>query len=261
MSSVLNAVEKPTNLRAWGITDKGSVRSRNEDCFRIDFDSGLCLAADGMGGHNAGEVAAHLAADVVTNAVRRADLSGPFDRAAVSSAGNLLRNAVYAANARILQAAAAAPECSGMGTTIVAALVRGSVLSAVHVGDSRLYIFDGGRLRLLTTDDSWTASVLAADPHADPALLQRHPLRNALTNVVGGRAEVDVHLVEEPLRRGEMVLLTTDGVHGALETGQMERILGRSPGDPAAIAGQLVRAALAAGSRDNCTAVLALSLA
>jgi serine/threonine protein phosphatase PrpC len=101
------------------------------------------------------------------------------------------------------------------------------------------------------------AGMLANDPQADPAVLGRHPLRNALTNVVGARAEVDVHLLEERLRPGEMILLTTDGVHGTLESAQMERIVASAPAAPGTLASELVDAALAAGSRDNCTAVVA----
>jgi PPM family protein phosphatase len=252
-------------LRAQGVTDKGRVRQTNEDCFVIDERLGLCLVADGMGGHNAGEVASRLAVCAVVEYLREAALlSEPAGEASVwpfgfdpslSKAGNLLRTAIQVANIQILEAAVTSEEYSGMGTTIVAALVEGPTLSVAHVGDSRLYLFAGDRLRQLTPDDSWLASVLARDPQVDPEMLQNHPMRNALTSAVGASARADVHVVEEALRGGELFAMTTDGVHGALDDVRIQRLLAEG-GDPAAMATDLVHSALARGSRDNCTAIV-----
>jgi len=218
-----------------------------------------------MGGHNAGEVAARLAVGAVLEYFREATLpsesageaSGwPFGfDPSLSKAGNLLRTAIQVANIQILEAAVTSEEYSGMGTTIVAALVEGPTLSVAHVGDSRLYLFAGDRLRQLTPDDSWLASVLAQDPLVDPEMLQNHPMRNALTNAVGTRAGADVHVVEETLHGGELIAMTTDGVHGSLDDTRIRRLLAEG-GDPAAMAANLVRTALARGSRDNCTAIV-----
>jgi protein phosphatase len=217
------------------------------------------VVADGMGGHSAGEVASRLAADTVVDAVRRGTSSGPFARdSSVSEGGTLLRNAIHAANRCVLDAARDLADYAGMGTTIVAALARGRTLSVAHVGDSRVYLHDGERLGQMTADDSWIASVLACDPTADPALLQRHPLRNALTNVVGSRAEVHVHLLELPLSGRDIALLTTDGVHGVLDLERLERaVSGCAQRGVAGLPADLVAAALDRGSRDNCTAVVA----
>lgn len=251
-------------LRAYGSTDKGPLRPINEDCFGIDEHLGLCVLADGMGGHNAGEVAARMAVDAVTDYVRAAlpegitrndQMSWPFGfEPSLSPAGNLLRTAVLIAHVQILDAAMSVDQYSGMGTTIVVTLVSDGRLSAAHVGDSRLYLF-GPRLRQLTRDDSWMARVLAADSRADRLLLQHHPMRNALTNVVGVGVRTDVHVIEEELRGGARIVLTTDGVHGALDEGRVEQLLGES--DIQAASRNLVAAALAHGSRDNCTAVVA----
>ena len=143
-----------------------------------------------------------------------------------------------------------------MGTTIVAALLVGDTLSVAHVGDSRLYVFSDEHLRQLTLDDSWVTSILAEDPRVDPASLVHHPMRNALTNAVGALARTEVHVVEEKLAGGEFIAMTTDGVHGVLDESGMASLLSEG-WDPAAIATNLVRAALARGSQDNCTAVVA----
>jgi len=245
-------------LRADGLTDKGRIRSTNEDRFEVDEALGLCVVADGMGGHKAGEIAARLAVDAIVGFVRDPEQTGwsfGLDPA-LSEAGNRIRTAIHLAHLQILEEAGSTDEYAGMGTTIVAALVVNDRVAVGHVGDSRLYRLTGGRLRQLTHDDSWMASLLAHDPHADPVALLHHPLRNALTNVVGARSRTDVHVVEEPLTDGDLLLLTTDGVHGVLDDARLELLLGENS-EPARLAAGVVQAAMARGSRDNCTAVVA----
>jgi PPM family protein phosphatase len=260
-------------LRAYGLTDKGRIRPTNEDCFAIREDLGLCVIADGLGGHNAGEVAARLAVDAVVEYVgehhaRCAD-AGLSERGShhpelwpfgfdpsVSPDGNLLRTAVHAADLQIREMAIASEDCAGMGTTIVAVRVASGRLSVAHAGDSRLYLLAGGTLRQVTQDDSWIAAMLADDPDADPAVLALHPMRNALTNVVGAKSRTEVHVVEHTLAGGELLLLSTDGVHGVLDGRRIEEMV-REEGEPRAIAHAIVSSALTRGSRDNCTAVVA----
>jgi serine/threonine protein phosphatase PrpC len=119
----------------------------------------------------------------------------------------------------------------------VAALVHDTTLAIAHVGDSRLYVFAGGALRLLTADDSWALN------------------RNVLTNVLGARAQVDVHMAEKPITPGELVILITDGIHGVLDDVTLE-LLSADGAHPQAMANRLVQEALTRGSRDNCTAVV-----
>jgi len=235
-------------LRAGGVTDKGRVRPINEDCFAANDSLRLCVVADGMGGHNAGEVAARLAVDAIVDCVSTA--------ASAADAARVLRTAIYLANVQVVEASDASEELVGMGTTVVAALVAGDRLAVGHVGDSRLYVSAHGQLRQLTHDDSWTAQVLAHDPAADPAALRHHPMRNALTNVVGAGSTTDIHVVEETLSGGEVLLLCTDGVHNMLDAGRLQQLLIEDL-EPAEIAANIVRAALLRGSHDNCTAVVA----
>jgi len=263
-------------LRASGLSDKGRIRPTNEDCFAIQEDLGLCVVADGMGGHNAGEVAARIAVESVVEVVRSRESAGsarpsaervddrqhvgdpwPFGYdPSISESGNLLRTAIQLANVQILEAARTDDRYAGMGTTIVAARVWDGRLTVAHAGDSRLYVVDGRGVRPMTLDDSWMATVLARDPAVDPLLLQHHPMRNALTNVVGTRARADVHVIEAPLAGGEWLLLTTDGVHGVLDERRMLELV-HGEEQPCAIAKSLVTSALIRGSRDNCTAVVA----
>jgi len=256
----IHTTVKGVVLLAYGRTDKGR-RPTNEDCFTIQAELGLCVIADGMGGHNAGEVAARLAVDAVVEFVRSSDRTWPFGYdAALSVEGNVLRTSVHLAHVRILEAASSLNGCAGMGTTIVAARVVGGRLSVAHVGDSRLYVMAGRHLRQVTRDDSWMATMLQEDPGADPWLLQLHPLRHALTNVVGSRPRTDVHVAEESLAGGERLLLSTDGVHGVVDEGRLGQLLGEDE-EPRAMAEGVVAAALTRGSRDNCTAIAARYIA
>src|SRR5205085_6660679 len=135
-------------------------------------------------------------------------------------------------------------------------LVRNGVVSIAHAGDSRLYIYAANQLRQATEDDSWVAAVLARDPKTDLNTLKAHPMRHALTNVVGSRPKTSVHVQEQPLVGGERFVLTTDGVHGRIEDVQLTRMLDNNS-DAKTLAQALFEVALASGSRDNCTAIVA----
>jgi protein phosphatase len=258
-------------LKAYGLTDRGRVRPVNEDCFAIDESLGLCVIADGMGGHNAGAIAAQLAVDAVVDAVRSAPPctatqrdDAPTDTDAwpfgydpsLTDSGNLLRTAIHAASLQVIEAAFAETGYAGMGTTIVAARAVDGWLSVAHAGDSRLYLLAAGHLRQVTEDDSWVATMLAREPGFSRALLRHHPLRNILTNAVGTKARTTVHEMEQRLTGGEMLLLSTDGVHGVLEDERLERLLLEDT-NPRRVAERVVSAALTRGSCDNCTAVVA----
>jgi len=247
-------------IRACGVSDAGRVRKTNEDSFVSDPDMRFFAVADGMGGHNAGEVASSMAIDTATSFIRRSssgeDFSWPYglDRS-LSFDGNRLRTAIQLANRRVLRAAESSDAYGGMGTTFVALLVNGSQMAVGHVGDSRLYVLAGGALRQITSDDSWAATVLAQDPNLTPEELAKHPMRHVLTNVLGAREQMEVHLSEHRLTNGEVALLCSDGLHGALDDAAITEILQATP-DVEQAAQALVSAALDRGSRDNVTALV-----
>jgi serine/threonine protein phosphatase PrpC len=245
-------------FRAFGDTNRGNVRRTNEDVFYADEELGVLIVADGMGGHAAGEVASRLAVDSVTSFLRRShndhEYSWPYGiEATLSLNGNRLRTAVHLANRRVFRAAESHDDYTGMGTTIVCALVADERMIVAHVGDSRLYLLRDGILLQLTRDDSWAATVLGKDAAA-PAELRSHPMRNVLTNVLGAREHTDVHLQEYDLRPRDRVLLCSDGVHGSLEHDAIQRALQTDDNTLGATA--LLQAAMSAGSRDNVTALV-----
>jgi len=247
-------------IRAFGVSDTGRVRKSNEDKFVSDTNLGLFAVADGMGGHKAGEVAAQLAIDAMTGFISRSDkdydVTWPYGiDDALSFDGNRLRTAVFLANRKVFRAAESSDDYGGMGTTIVCALLTGNHASIGSVGDSRVYLMAGGSLEQVTTDDSWAATILAHDPAVRPEDIAQHPMRNVLTNVLGGRPTVDIHVSERVLLGGETLLLCSDGVHGSVEPADLERILRETSGEADA-AQQIVDLALDRGSRDNVTALV-----
>jgi protein phosphatase len=242
------------------VSDAGRVRKTNEDKFVSDPDLGLFAVADGMGGHKAGEVAAQIAIETVAGFVGRSahesDVTWPYGiDEALSFDGNRLRTAIFLANRKVFRAAERTDDYGGMGTTFVGLLVQGTQASIGSVGDSRLYLMSNGTMRQVTSDDSWAATILAQDPTLTPEAIAQHPMRNVLTNVLGARESVDVHLIERTIKPGETLLLCTDGVHNVLSAEGLREILAKHD-DVERAAQTLIETALDRGSRDNVTALV-----
>jgi len=235
------------SLAAFGETHQGR-RSTNEDAWLVDLDLGLLVVADGMGGHNAGEVASAMAVTAIRDFLVASD--SPRTRV-------LLEQAVRLANDRILTAAAKRADHAGMGTTVVAALVSDGHAYYTSVGDSRVYLWHGGQLTQLTRDDSWLAEALG-DEDEQTQNIGTHPMRHVLTKVVGLRPELQATAGECPLGEGDCLLLCSDGVHGAVPHDMLAEMLG-SPRTVADIAERIVRSAIAKGATDNVTAIVARS--
>jgi protein phosphatase len=219
---------------------------------------GLYVVADGMGGHNAGEVASHLAVETIhgfiAESARTADITWPFGLELKNSIDvNRLTTAVRLANRKIYSEGSRTPELSGMGTTVVAALVAGDKVALVSVGDSRIYRLRKGSLEQLTSDDTWLASVLGAKEAegADPG----HPLRHVLTSVVGTKDDLKPESREELLQSGDTLLLCTDGIHGRLDNGALTSLL-TSVATAEDGAARVVNEAITRGTTDNATALV-----
>jgi PPM family protein phosphatase len=245
-------------LTAHGTTHPGRVRPNNEDAYLCDAALGLFVVADGMGGHNAGEVASNLAVEAIKGFLVRSeegqDFTWPYGiEAALSFHGNRLMTAIKLANRRVFKAGESRDDYAGLGTTVVAALIADGHITFSGVGDSRIYVFANGTLEQLTQDDSWAATVLGRESSAEE--LAAHPMRHVLTSVLGAREQVDVDVDERPLTGGETFLLCSDGLHGVLGDDTLMQVLG-SPGPTADTADTLVRLALDRDAGDNITALV-----
>jgi protein phosphatase len=233
-------------LEAFAMSDKGCVRSNNEDYCLIEPERGLYVLADGMGGAKAGEKASRLAVDTVAEIVHSAP---QLD-------SQVLLTAVEEANKRVLAAAHSDPGLEGMGTTLVAALDLMEGFSIASVGDSRAYVMDDGGLRVITDDQTWVNEV-GRPLGLDEESLRNHPMRHVLTMAIGASAPLTVNYYCIRLQSGALVLLCSDGLHGVLESAQMEQILQRGRmGALEESCSELIAAAKAAGGPDNVTVVL-----
>jgi PPM family protein phosphatase len=246
-------------LTAFGASHPGRVRSNNEDSLLWDLPAGLFLVADGMGGHQAGEVASRMAVDTISSFLEASrhdkDLTWPFGFDPVLSLNaNRLVTAVRLANRKIFQAGEEKPDLAGMGTTIVAAIVEAGLVTFCGVGDSRLYLLAKGELVQLTHDDSWVATVLAREPGFDEAQIAQHPMRHVLTNVVGAREDTEVEVGERPLASGDLLLLCSDGLYGGLDDASLQLLMA-GPGPLEQLTERLVQTSLERNGSDNITAV------
>lgn len=240
-------------------SDCGPVRPINEDAFAMDDGLGVYLVADGMGGHQAGEIASRIAADSVQGFIQRSKTGDPEDvedwpfgqDPEMSLEANRLRNAIALANRRVWRAAQSSKTLDGMGTTIVAALVNGEQIVIGHVGDSRVYTRTAAGFTLATLDDSWAVRA----PGAQPLDADGRQRPGVLTSVLGIDESVDVHISERPWAVGDVLLLCSDGLHGVLDGATLEQVLIAYP-NPTEAARLLVDLALERGTRDNVTAMV-----
>jgi protein phosphatase len=249
-----------TGLELAGATDPGCVRANNEDNFVVDDELGLMLVADGMGGHNSGEVASGIAAETVRDYARRM-LGGPTQMVPEGGApqasvrARQLEHFVKAANTMIYEKGRAFPKDAGMGTTVVAALADARMLTVAHVGDSRAYLFRKGHLQQLTEDHSLVGDqvrrgLISADEAA------RSTLQNILTRALGAEKEVAVDVADHPLMPGDVVLLVSDGLTKMLDDAAVTRTIAQSR-SAQGIVESLIAQARDAGGVDNVTVVAA----
>jgi protein phosphatase len=212
-----------------------------------------------MGGGNAGEIASALAVEAIhthlTEAARQADLplTGPCD-ATVSAKANRLASAIRAANDVIHRESWSRPDCAGMGTTVVAALLHEEVLAIAHVGDSRLYLVRNETMQALTTDHSWIAEQILKGVMTEEEA-ERSPRRNIVTRALGVESSVDVELTEIPVKSGDMFLLCSDGLTRGVRPTDILHVLSGSE-DLSAMSDRLIDMANEAGGDDNTTVVI-----
>lgn len=221
-------------------THAGHRRPHNEDSHAEFEDLGLYLVADGMGGHEAGEVASRIVVEHVERSVRT---------------GEPLERAVRGAHDAVLAASDAGEGRPGMGSTVVAAQLAGDRFRIVWAGDSRAYQMAGGLVRL-TNDHSLVQEMVDRGALSENEA-RSHPERSLITRAVGmpDQGEMEVDAVEGRLGPGESLLLCSDGLTEELDDAEIERILASGRGIEERVA-ELVDAALAAGGRDNVTVVL-----
>jgi serine/threonine protein phosphatase PrpC len=242
-------------------TDVGRKRAHNEDAFRVIQEEQLFLVADGMGGHNAGEVASAMAVEIVGQFIldSRSDppVTWPFkqNRDEIYDS-ETLSIAVQYANLRIFESARENPDRRGMGTTFVGAMVRGNAAWVAHVGDSRGYVVRAaGHIEPLTVDHSLLEEYRRTRPDLTEDQVKRFPYKNVITRALGMKTDVCVEMHRHEMHDGDTLVICCDGLTGMLTDERIARIVRSTPVLQDACK-QLVQSANEAGGVDNITVVL-----
>lgn len=221
-------------------TEIGNVREHNEDSLTVL--PPLFAVADGMGGHEAGEVASEITINTLN------------DLAPQSADAEALARAVVAANLNVIKAPSQGVGREGMGTTLTAAILEKERLVIAQVGDSRAYLLHNGSLQQLTRDHSLMADMIEAGQLTE-AEARVHPNRSVITRAIGSDPHMQPDFYELNVETGDRLLLCSDGICGMIEDHEIASIMRQAP-SAQSCADQLVEAALAAGGFDNATAVV-----
>jgi PPM family protein phosphatase len=241
----VTAMAGRTALRWGGATHVGRVRSTNDDNYMARDDVGLWAVADGMGGHRGGDVASAIACETLGRSFSDRTVNG-------------LTEAIDRANEAVYETAAADPELTGMGTTMVALAVvdesGDELLAIANVGDSRVYRYSAGQLEQLTDDHSLVAD-LVREGTLSPEEAAVHPQRNIVTRALGVNDRVPVDTLTVDPMVGDRYLLCSDGLFNEVPEPRIAALLRRVE-DPAEAAEELVHLAVDGGGRDNVTVVV-----
>ncbi len=240
-------------MKAYGKSDKGRVRATNQDAFAIDIRPNVCLlvVCDGMGGANAGNVASRFATEQFMEVLRHYVQQGDLSQMAIRK---MLTEATREANQRVYGLSRAQPEFSGMGTTLVGAVVTENLLTIVNVGDSRAYCIGKHGAEQLTIDHSYVEEMVRSGKLSREDA-KHHPKRNLITRAVGVDEEVVCDLYEVHLTDDEMLLLCSDGLSGMVSDENIAALL-QQPDSMEKVVEALMDAAYDNGGVDNITAVL-----
>ena len=239
-------------MNLWGITDIGSVREQNQDDYyieQVEPDLGLAIVCDGMGGARAGNIASQLA---VQTFLETAKSSPPQEWRAEPEA--LLHSAAQQANTAVYTMAGREPECRGMGTTMVAALVVELNAYILNIGDSRCYLVQPGGIQRVTRDHS-VVEDLVTRGKITPEQARQHPQKNLITRALGAEAQLRADLYRQALSPGDALLLCSDGLSNVVtEQEVLYEVLHGGPTEDCCR--RLLDIALLRGAPDNVTAVL-----
>ncbi|HKY70582.1 MAG TPA: protein phosphatase 2C domain-containing protein [Nitrospira sp.] len=238
-----------------GRTETGHVRSTNQDVFAAINSCNFWIVADGMGGHPAGDVAAHLAVDAATQ--RAKALLADADLAPKEQEARLTET-IIAGNRAIHERIREEPALKGMGTTVVAMTIAPTtppVAYIAHLGDSRAYLFHAGRLRQLTRDHTLVAVLLERGLIND-ATARAYPDRHVLAKGLGMGLDMMPDLTTTALTLDDVLVLCSDGLTKMLDDADIASILARTQRNPRRASHDLVEEALARGGEDNVTVIV-----
>ena len=237
-------------MKVVAVTEVGR-RTNNEDSFFKYRNDKLYggLVADGMGGHNKGDMASKLASDIIKDYIM-SNFKDTMDSFDVSE---LMRTAVLKANNKIHEIAMKNPICEGMGTTVTMGFIFDKWIVTAHVGDSRAYLYNGSTVEKITKDHSYVRELLDRGVISEEEA-KSHPKRNCITRAVGIERTVMVDIKVRKYK-GETVILCSDGMWAFVEDEKIAEII-KNSSDEEVAAEQLIEMALLNGSNDNITVII-----
>lgn len=238
-------------------TDTGLVRAFNEDSIVIAAQGRLAILADGMGGYNAGEVASAIATSVLKLSLegQLPPLLGDAEFPSNEQLELSITKSIQLANATILEEAHEEPAFSGMGTTLVLAMLHGDEIMVAHIGDSRAYRFRQGKLEQMTRDHSVLQEQIDAGLISEE-LARFAPNKNLITRALGVDSQVEIEINHYKTEINDTYLLCSDGLSDMLSTDEMTEILQTPNASLETICNTLIDKANANGGRDNVSAIL-----
>jgi len=254
-------VSNGMRIRAVGLTDVGLQRDHNEDTFALSDGFSLYLVADGMGGHQSGEIASAMAAEAMIaffEATEKEDATWPFPvDPNLTLAENRLAAAIKMANKQIFERSVAEHSMQGMGTTVVGLLfcLDRKLAHVAHVGDSRAYRIRDGEIELLTRDHSLINDYLMMMPDMPQEAMDVLP-KNVITRALGMQDSVVVDLGTEDVKPGDRFVLCSDGLSGQVTDPRICEVVTAAGTDLQAAAATLVQESNDAGGDDNVTVVI-----
>ena len=233
-------------------SDVGLQRKNNEDSCAVVEESGLCVVADGMGGHLGGEIASNIAIETVIEAfkARVKDFDERKD-------AELLTRCIRNANKEIYRRGNADAALKNMGTTIVAAIQARDYMVTANVGDSRIYRLREGGLTHISEDHSWVGELRKKNLISEEDA-RSHPLKNIITRALGMEPGVEVDVRWEKVKSGDLYLLCTDGLTDLVTDNEILKTLLKHGTNLEAMAAELIDLANAGGGTDNITLGLCL---
>lgn len=202
-------------MQYWAVTDPGCVRAQNQDAYQVevlDKNTLLCVVCDGMGGAKSGNVASSLAVDVFVQEIKRS-WKPDMDQEKLDK---MLTGAVKLANFTVYDQSQQFEDFTGMGTTLVAALIRGKNATIVNVGDSRAYSVNKNDVQLLTTDHS-LVQMMVSRGELTPEMARNYPGKNLITRAIGTEPVVNCDIFHRKVEYGDCLLLCSDGLTNLLD--------------------------------------------
>ena len=242
-------------MEAWGLTDPGKVRSQNQDFYELrelDDDTMLAVVCDGMGGARAGNVASRLAVEVFYQEIERVMDSRLSEKELL----RMLKEATELANSAVYEQSLLSDAYVGMGTTLVAALIRGNKAYVVNVGDSRAYHLNREEIHMITEDHS-VVEMMVKRGEITREQAKYHPVKNLITRAVGTEETVESDTFVQDLKPGDTILLCSDGLSNLLDDQEILFEVAYAE-DKKDCCQRLLDIALNRGAPDNVTSVLVL---